>query len=164
MVEKALRAGQYAIVISQNHATRFFRRKYISIYVADAGDQTVSGSSFDKIIQRTPSALSGHGQGAIFNKSSCIKKILHIGARGALIFFRSFRHHIRAVFIQPVRMPFNHLCQIRAQRIAVGFFFRRFNIPFFSAFFLYFHLPLSPFVFSGNHLPDNFFDRLNIPD
>ena len=72
MVEQALRTGQHRIVIGQHGSARRVFVKHIAIDRAETGNQPVSWSIVDKVIQIAALALRRHHELAIFDKAVAI--------------------------------------------------------------------------------------------
>ena len=69
MVERALRASQHRIVISQNRSARLIFRKLITIDCAKTGNQTVGWGVVDQVVKLAPLTLGGNNQLAVFDKT-----------------------------------------------------------------------------------------------
>ena len=96
----------------------FSSLKQIAVDRSDARNQAVGRRLLEQVVFAAPEALGGHGQGAIFDETVGIEKVLHIGARGALV-LRAAGNRIGPVLIEGEGMALDHLGQVGADGVKV---------------------------------------------
>ncbi len=120
MVQRALRAGEHGVVVSDDETASAIGRKAVAVDAAEAGHDAIGGRIADQVVARPARRLRGDRKRAIFEEAARVDQRGDVLARRAMVGLAAPGDGVRPARVLAEGLPLQHLGQVRTDRVEVA--------------------------------------------